>query len=112
MIATKLSQDTAGYDTSGMQSGYRCGTCANFKPSGACTVVSGKLDATDCCNLWTRKQRTMLTAPLDPANAVVVRDSEPSHQCSLCRYWKGPHDCIIVTGNINPKATCYFWEKA
>ncbi|MDQ2993133.1 MAG: high-potential iron-sulfur protein [Candidatus Eremiobacteraeota bacterium] len=33
------------------------------------------------------------------------------HKCSGCRFFKAPHGCTIVTGNISPNGWCNAWAK-
>jgi hypothetical protein len=32
-------------------------------------------------------------------------------KCSQCRFFKAPHGCSIVTGNISPNGWCIAWAK-
>ncbi len=34
-----------------------------------------------------------------------------SQQCSTCNFFKPPHSCQIVAGNISPKGWCSFYAK-
>lgn len=49
----RVSKGDAGYEEDGP---YSCKRCRNFRPPGACTIVEGKIEPDECCNLWHAKK--------------------------------------------------------
>jgi hypothetical protein len=33
-------------------------------------------------------------------------------KCGDCKFFKAPHSCSVVDGNIDPEGWCLLWQKA